>query len=180
MTNQFGRVIDRSRQLAHDIRATPEAEREKVLAEVRVLWLRARIIRAGFAMAVLSALLAALLIITLFLDSLLMLGISAVLVARFVVCMSCLITTMLMFFWDINLSLRALKLELPPEKGGEGQHHGRSARQALSRPLPMRSENSGSREDTRWIERDGGTPCLLGSTGVEQTSSRNVALSYKH
>lgn len=126
MTNRFGRVIDRSRQLAHDIRATSGAEREKVLEEVRVLWLRARIIRAGIALAVLSALLAALLIITLFLGSLLMLGIAGTLVALFVMCMVCLIAAMLMFYWDINLSLRALMLEMPIETAGS-KHHAESA-----------------------------------------------------
>ena len=129
MTNRFGRVIDRSRQLTHDVRGASGAEREKALAEVRVLWLRARIIRAGIASAVLSALLAALLMITLFLGALLMLGIAAVLVGLFIMCMACLIGAMFMFFWDINLSLKALRLEIPAEGRGEdgafdiGGHH---------------------------------------------------------
>lgn len=115
MTNRIGRVIDRSRQLTHDLRETSEAEREKILAEVRVLWLRAKITRAGIALAVLSALLAALLIISLFLGALLNLGIAKTLVGLFVMCMVCLIGALLMFFWDINLSLKALKLEMPRE-----------------------------------------------------------------
>jgi hypothetical protein len=118
MTNRFGRVIDRSRRLTHDVREALGAEREKVLAEVRVLWLRARIIRAGIALAVLSVLLAALLVISLFLGSLLMLGIAATLVGLFVLCMACLIGAMLMFLWDINLSLKALRLEMPTEEHG--------------------------------------------------------------
>ena len=112
MTNRFGRVIDRSRQLTHDLRGTSEAEREKVLAEVRVLWLRWRIIRGGIALAVLSALLAALLIISLFMGALLKLG-AAIPAGLFVMCMICLIGALLLFFWDINLSLKALRLEMP-------------------------------------------------------------------
>jgi hypothetical protein len=112
MTNRFGRVIDRSRQLTNELRGASEAEREKVLAELRVLWLRARIIRAGIALAVLSALLAAILIISLFMGALLTLG-AAVPAGLFVMCMVCLIGALLMFFLDINLSLRALKLEMP-------------------------------------------------------------------
>jgi hypothetical protein len=119
MTNRFGRVIDRSRQLTHDLCDASEAERVKVLAEVRVLWLRAKIIRAGIALAVLSALLAALLIISLFMGTLLMLG-AAVPAVLFVMCMVCLIGAMLMFFWDINLSLNALGLEMPVGWRGEG------------------------------------------------------------
>jgi hypothetical protein len=116
MTNRFGRVIDRSRQLTHDLQGISEAEREKVLAEVRVLWLRAKIIRAGIALAVLSALLAALLIISLFMGTLLMLG-AAVPAGLFVICMICLIGALLLFFWDINLSLKALRLEMPAAWG---------------------------------------------------------------
>lgn len=119
MTNRFGRVIDRSRQLTHDMRATSGAEQEKAQAEVMVLWFRARIIRAGIALAVLSALLAALLIISLFLGTLLMLGIAAMLVGLFIMCMLCLIGAMLMFFWDINLSLKALELEIPADRRRE-------------------------------------------------------------
>lgn len=112
MTNRFGRVIDRSRQLTHDTRGTSGAERERALAEVRVLWLRARIVRAGIALAVVSALLAALLIISLFAGALLALD-AVVPAGLFVMCMVCLIGSLLMFFWDINLSLNALKLEMP-------------------------------------------------------------------
>jgi len=117
MTNRFGRVIDRSRQLAPDTRGASGADRQKVLAEVGVLWLRARIIRAGIALAVLSALLAALLIISLFVGALLTLG-AAVPAGLFVMCMLGLIGALLMFFWDINLSLTALKLEMPAEGVG--------------------------------------------------------------
>lgn len=112
MTNRFGRVIDRSRQLTRDLRDASDDERGKVLAEVRVLWMRAKIIRAGIALAVLSVLLAALLIISLFMGALLTLG-AAVPAVLFVMCMLCLIGAMLMFFWDINLSLNALGLEMP-------------------------------------------------------------------
>jgi len=115
MTNRFGRVIDRSRQLTNELRGASEDAREKVLAEVRVLWLRAKIIRAGIALAVLSALLAVLLIISLFMGSLLLLG-AAVPGGLFVMCMVCLAGALLIFFWDINLSLKALRLEMPAEE----------------------------------------------------------------
>lgn len=123
MTNRFGRVIDRSRQLTHGLREASDAERKKILPEVRVLWLRARIVRAGIAFAVLSALLAALLIISLFMGALLKLD-AAVPAGLFVLCMICLIGAMLMFLWDINLSLRALELEMPADCRGLGRKTG--------------------------------------------------------
>lgn len=114
MTNRFGRVIDRSRQLTRDLRGAAGPDGEKVLMELRVLWLRARIVRAGIALAILSVLMAALLIISLFIGMLLILD--AVLpVGLFILCMICLIGAMLMFFWDINLSLNALRPEIPTE-----------------------------------------------------------------
>jgi len=130
MTNRFGRVIDRSRQLTRDLRGASDAERKKILPEVRVLWLRARIVRAGIALAVLSALLAALLIISLFMGTLLSLD-AAVPAGLFVICMNCLIGAMVMFFWDINLSLKALELEIPAE---ERDGRGRSRQSAGALP----------------------------------------------
>lgn len=94
-------------------------DRQRVLAEVGVLWLRARIIRAGIALAVLSALLAALLIISLFVGALLTLG-AGVPAGLFVMCMLGLIGALLMFLWDVNLSLTALKIEMPAEGVGAG------------------------------------------------------------
>ena len=117
MTNRFGRVIDRSRQLTQALRGASGDERTKILLEVRVLWLRARIVRAGIALAVLSVLLAGLLIISLFTGTLLKLD-AVVPASLFVMCMICLIGAMLMFFWEINLSLKALELEMPAEERG--------------------------------------------------------------
>jgi xanthosine utilization system XapX-like protein len=116
MTNRFGRVIDLSRQLARDLSGASDAEREKVLKQVRVLWRRAKIIRAGIALAVISALLAALLIISLFVGAILKFTSPAPPVILFVMCMICLITSLVMFFWEINLSLNALRLEMPSEE----------------------------------------------------------------
>lgn len=114
MTNRFGRVIDRSRQLTRDLSAALPADRHRIFVEVRVLWRRAKIIRAGIAMAVLGALLASLLIISLFLGALFKRG-AAIPAALFVMCMICLIGTLVLFFWDINLSLHALRLEMPAD-----------------------------------------------------------------
>ena len=65
----------------------------------------------------LSALLAALLIISLFMGMLLTLD-AVVPAGLFIMCMICLIGALLMFFWDINLSLNALRLEIPAESRG--------------------------------------------------------------
>jgi hypothetical protein len=117
MTNRLGRVIDRSRLLIRELRAGPEGERARILGELRILSRRATIVRAAIGLASLSVLLAALLVISLFLGALLRLGIAAAIVALFVLCMLSLIASLVAFLYDINLSLKALWLEMPP--GGQ-------------------------------------------------------------
>jgi Protein of unknown function (DUF2721) len=118
MTNRFARVIDRSRQLAQEMNSLPGRERNEILVRLRILSSRARIIRAAIALASLSLLLAALLIISLFLAALLHLGIALVIVVLFLSCMLCLIGSLFFFIADINLSLKALWLEMPAEGRG--------------------------------------------------------------
>jgi hypothetical protein len=115
MTNRFGRVIDRSRILTEDLRRAPARVRPKVLAQLRILARRARIIRVEIALGLLSVLSAAVLIISLFLGALLGLGMATVIVGLFVLCMLCLIASLVLFMSDVGLSLTALWLELPPE-----------------------------------------------------------------
>lgn len=54
------------------------------------------------------------LVISPFLGTLLRLGIAAVLVALFILCLLSLIVSLALFLYDINLSLTALWLEMPP------------------------------------------------------------------
>jgi len=75
MTNRLGRIVDRTRQLAHGLRGANPGEHDNVVAQLDILGRRARIVRAAIAFAVVSILLAALLIIALFLIALLGLGV---------------------------------------------------------------------------------------------------------
>lgn len=115
MTNRLGRVIDRSRLLSRDLNGTLDTDRIRILAELRVLSSRANLARASIALAVLSVLLASLLIISLFLGALLKIGIAAFIVTLFILCMLSLVSSLILFLVDINLSLKALWLEIPPE-----------------------------------------------------------------
>ena len=71
MTNRLGRAIDRARQLKGELPERTDEEREQVLAQVAILYRRARMIRLSITLAALSALLASALIITLFVTALL-------------------------------------------------------------------------------------------------------------
>lgn len=115
MTNRFGRIIDRSRILTEDLRRAPRAARPKILAQLKILASRARTLRSAIALAAVSVLFAATLIIALFLGALLQLAMAAAIVGLFVLCMLSLIASLLLFIADMRLSLRAFWLEIPPE-----------------------------------------------------------------
>lgn len=114
MTNRLGRAIDRSRLLQEVHRSGTEADRARVRGQLEILWRRACLIRASIVWAASSALLAALLIIFLFVNSLLDLRLAAVIVVLFCGCLAAIIVALIYFILDINLSLHALRLELHP------------------------------------------------------------------
>jgi hypothetical protein len=87
---------------------------------IRILSVRARLVRLSITLAATSVLLAAILIIVLFLTALLGLEVAALLAFLFIACMATLIASIVVFLRDINLSLAALRLELAPKKRDAG------------------------------------------------------------
>jgi hypothetical protein len=116
MTNRLGRTIDRTRALVGDLSNTAEVKREKTVAQLRILWGRARMIRLAIALSSISALAAAILIIVLFSMALLQMESAWIIVTLFMVSLGSLIGSLVIFIRDINQSLAALKLELAAEK----------------------------------------------------------------
>ncbi len=114
MTNRFGRVIDRSRQVVEALRHAPEQEKKHFSSQLDILSRRARLLRLAIIFAVLSVLVVAILVITLFLAALLHVEVVLLGVILFILCLVSLIISLLVFLLDINLSLAALKLELAP------------------------------------------------------------------
>jgi hypothetical protein len=118
LTNRFGRTVDRSRQLIHELRQAGESDRRALKAQVEVLYRRARLIQVSIIFGAMSALCAALLIITLFLTALLKWQSTLLLTSFFLLCLSMLIGSLLTFIIDMHWSLRALRLEMGEEKPG--------------------------------------------------------------
>lgn len=122
LTNRFGRAVDRSRQLIHELRQAGEPDRRHLRSQVEVLYRRARLIQISIILGATSVLFAALLIITLFFtalmrwDSAVILGLLVSLF--FIGCLLTLIGSIVTFIMDIHLSLKALKLEMGQEKPG--------------------------------------------------------------
>jgi hypothetical protein len=112
LTNRFGRAVDRSRQLIREVRTASEGDRVRLAGQIDVLYRRARLIQISIVLATMSLLLAAVLIITLFLEALMKVELAVLLVALFICCLITLIASLIAFLVDIHLSLKALKLEL--------------------------------------------------------------------
>src|SRR3954471_7966127 len=66
MTNRLGRTIDRSRDLLEVRQQAAAVNRESLEAQLEILWRRALLLRTAITMSVIAALLAATLIIVLF------------------------------------------------------------------------------------------------------------------
>ena len=123
MTNRLGRAIDRARQLARDLPAATDAHRPPLLAQIRIIYRRARVLRLTITLASASVLLAAVLIIALFFTALFGWERGLVVSLIFIGAMASLIASLVAFIYDIHLSLVALRLELEqvqPELSGQG------------------------------------------------------------
>lgn len=112
MTNRFGRVIDRSRQVSLELRTGRAQSPEGARAQLDILLTRARIVRLAIAAASLSALLAAVLVMVIFVGALFELALVLPIVAIFVSCLSALVVSLVLFLRDVNVSLKALRLEV--------------------------------------------------------------------
>jgi hypothetical protein len=112
LTNRFGRAVDRTRQIHEHMRAAPAAHRLHLANQVALIYRRARLIQVAIVMGALSALFAAMLILTLFFSALLKWESSFLIGLFFVCCLLALVGSLVTFIMDIRLSLAALKLEL--------------------------------------------------------------------
>ena len=116
MTNRLGRAIDRARQLAREFQQPNQAHCEPMLAQIKIIYRRAKVLRLTISLAGLSVLLAAVLIMTLFLTALFKWGNGVWVSLIFIACLGSLVAALITFIFDIHLSLLALKLEIQQVK----------------------------------------------------------------
>ena len=112
MTNRLARVIDRSRLLYRELRDSPGVDRLTALAQLRTLDERARLLQRAITLASVSVLLAAVLVIVLFLTAIFRWEDPWLIGLLFIGCMLSLIGSLLAFIRDLNRSLEALRLEV--------------------------------------------------------------------
>jgi hypothetical protein len=112
MTNRLGRVIDRVRILSGQLDDCDDPKRDRKMAQLSVLWKRARLIRLAITLTAVSALFAAILVVVLFTTAIAKIETAWLIGAIFVLDMASLIGALIYFLRDVNLSLEALKLEI--------------------------------------------------------------------
>src|SRR5271165_3476013 len=112
VTNRYGRVIDRARVLTQAMRTADAREAARLSPQLDILVRRARLIRAVVVLATLSVLLTCVIIIALFVSALLHLEIASLIIFLFILCMGSLVSSLMVFLADINLSLHALNHEI--------------------------------------------------------------------
>ena len=112
MTNRLGRVIDRGRSLVRELSEIPERNQGYVHAQLDILSRRAEYLRRAITLASISVLLAALLIITIFITAAFHIEDAWLVMILFVGAMGSLIFSLIAFIRDLNESLTAFKLDL--------------------------------------------------------------------
>jgi hypothetical protein len=113
LTNRFGRMLDRTRQLNQELLANPAAGKlEALRTQIDILMRRAGILRLSITLGAVTVLLDAVLMLLLFLSAWLHLELSGPIAGVFCVALLCLIGSMLAFIRDMNLALAAVRLEV--------------------------------------------------------------------
>jgi hypothetical protein len=112
LTNRLGRVVDRTRALAGQMRQGSVEERGHFERQLTILWRRAKLVRLAVTFAGLSMFFSCVLVLGIFIDASARREFGAALVVIFVASIVSLIAALTAFLRDIWLSLQALSLEV--------------------------------------------------------------------
>ncbi len=114
MTNRLGRVVDRTRILAGQVRGAHgnETERAHIEAQLRIIYRRAGLVRRAVSMATASMVCSCLLVVAIFGKGVTGASMTWFIVTLFMMSLGCLLVSLVYFLRDIQLSLSALGLEV--------------------------------------------------------------------
>jgi hypothetical protein len=112
LTNRLGRIVDRTRSLAGQMRQGAMEERGHLEGQLVILWQRAKLVRLAVTLAGLSMLLSCVLVLAIFVDASVRREFGLELVVIFLASVLSLIAALVAFLRDIWLSLEALALEM--------------------------------------------------------------------
>jgi hypothetical protein len=112
LTGRMGRIVDRTRGLAGQVRTAPGPERAQLEEQLDIMWRRALLIRRAVTFNGLSMLVACVLVVVVFTGGISGWNVEGVAIALFAGSLLALIAALVTFLQDIFLSLRALRLEV--------------------------------------------------------------------
>lgn len=112
LTNRLGRIVDRTRALAGQMRGAKADERAHLESQLAIMWRRAQLQRWAVTLAATSMLISCVLVLVIFVDALLGRKFGVELVIVFVASVVCVIAALGAFLRDIIVSLQALGLEV--------------------------------------------------------------------
>ena len=116
MTNRAARVVDRTREFIARQR-NGVGDPAKNDAQLQILWKRACSLRTAIVFAASSALLAAAMVITLFVGAVAKWNVAWGVIGLFVACLAAMCLSLVLFLVDQQRSLRAISLELGFSRG---------------------------------------------------------------
>ncbi|MBZ0257465.1 DUF2721 domain-containing protein [bacterium] len=116
MTNRFGRVIDRARNIADLLRNETRSDSAPLHSQLKILVRRAHVLRHAITLSTAALLFTALIVIAIFSFELLGLQFFGLIIGLFVACMISLIASLVLFLYDISISMTALELEVAAPK----------------------------------------------------------------
>jgi hypothetical protein len=112
MTNRMGRIIDRTRVYAAQLKQVAPSERAQVERQLELTWQRAKLVRFALTAATSSMLMSAGLVMLIFVEALLHENFGRFMLVLFCGAILLLIAALLAFLRDIFVSLSALRLEV--------------------------------------------------------------------
>lgn len=112
LTNRLGRVVDRGRSLAGELRDIPESKRPAITKQLQSISRRARLLQMAIIFAVLCVLLAVALVITIFLTNALQIETAWLISGLFVASLASLAVSLVSFLRELNQSLIAFRLDI--------------------------------------------------------------------
>jgi len=112
MTNRMGRPLDRIRALTMELKTAEGEHKHILLEEVDILYRRAGLLRASVTLAVMSIFFVAMIILSLFVMAAFGATLDNLIVGLFSVSLVCLVASLALFVWDIQLGLNSIKIEI--------------------------------------------------------------------
>jgi hypothetical protein len=112
MTNRLGRPLDRIRALTVELRVAEGEHRRVLLEEVDILYRRAKLLQAAVTLAVLSIFFVSTIILSLFITATFNAGLEVIIEILFSASLICLVLSLALFAWDIQLGLNSIRIEI--------------------------------------------------------------------